>query len=79
MSTLHEDQYTVLTITRSVPFRMKNVPDQSCTENQNTHFKFNNFFLIENRAVYEINVEKYGRAGQATDDNTAHALCMLDT
>jgi len=23
-------------------------------------------------------VEKYGRAGQATDDNTAHAPCMLD-
>ena len=25
------------------------------------------------------NVEKYGRAKQATDDNTEHALCMLDT
>jgi len=25
------------------------------------------------------NVEKYGKAEQATDDNTAHALCMLDT
>ena len=24
-------------------------------------------------------MEKYGRAGQAKDDNTAHALCMLDT
>jgi len=24
---------------------MRNVPDQSCTENQNTHFQFNNFFL----------------------------------
>ena len=24
------------------------------------------------------NVEKYCRAGQATDDNTAHAHCMLD-
>jgi len=24
------------------------------------------------------NVEKYGRAGQATDDNMAQALCMLD-
>jgi len=23
-------------------------------------------------------VEKYGRAGQATDDNMPHALCMLD-
>jgi len=25
------------------------------------------------------NVEKYCRAGQATDENTAHAHCMLDT
>jgi hypothetical protein len=24
-------------------------------------------------------VEKYGRAGKATDDNTVHAHCMLDT
>ena len=25
------------------------------------------------------NVEKYGGAGQAIDDNMAHAHCMLDT
>jgi hypothetical protein len=25
------------------------------------------------------NAKKYLRAGQATDDNTAHAHCMLDT
>jgi len=25
----------------------------------------------------ENNVEKYGRAGQTPDDNTARALCML--
>ena len=23
-------------------------------------------------------MEEFGRAGQATDDSTAHALCMLD-
>jgi predicted DNA-binding protein YlxM (UPF0122 family) len=39
-------------------------------------FMFNNFFF-ENRVVYEI-VEKYCRAGQAIDDNIAHAHCMLD-
>ena len=32
---------------------MRNVSDKSCTENQNTHFMFSNFFS-ENRAVYEI-------------------------
>jgi hypothetical protein len=38
-----------------------------------------NFFFFENLAVFEINVEKYGTVGQATEDNTAHALCMLET
>ena len=32
---------------------MRKVADNSRTENQNTHFMFNNFFP-ENRAVYEI-------------------------
>ena len=40
---------------------MKNVPDQRCAENQNAHFTSINF-LIENRAVHEINVEKYGKS-----------------
>jgi len=42
--TLHEDQYTLLTISRSVLLRMRNVPDKSCRENQNTHFMFSNSF-----------------------------------
>jgi hypothetical protein len=58
---------------------MKNVSDKSCRENQNTHLMFNNFFFFENRAVYEIMWKKYSEAGQATDDNMAHARCMLDT
>ena len=28
-----------------------------------------NFFHPEKRAFHEVNVEKYGRARQATDDN----------
>ena len=32
---------------------MANVSDESCRENQNTHFMFKNFFF-ENLAVYEI-------------------------
>jgi len=43
-----------------------------------THFMFNIFFFPENRTVHD-NVEIYCRARQATDDNTAHAHCMLDT
>ena len=33
--------------------RMRNVSDERCKENQNTHFMFNNFFS-ENRAVCAI-------------------------
>ena len=42
--TLHEDRYTFLIISRSGLLRMRNVSDKSCTENQNTHFVFSNFF-----------------------------------
>jgi len=41
---LHEDQYTLLTISRSVLLRMRDVLDKSCRENQNTHFMFKNYF-----------------------------------
>jgi hypothetical protein len=73
--TLHGDQYTFLITTCLFLLRIKNVSDKRCSENQNTHFVLSIFF---NRAIYE-NVEKYCRAGQAIDDNMAHAHCMLDT
>jgi hypothetical protein len=38
-------------ISRSFLLIMRNVSDKSCRGNQNTHFKFNNFFFL-NRAVY---------------------------
>ena len=56
---------------------MRNVSDKSCRENQNTDFVFSNFFRKSYR-LWDI-VEKYGRAGQATDDDMARAYCMLDT
>jgi hypothetical protein len=34
------------------------------------------FFIVP---FGEIKWKKYGTAKQATNDNTAHALCMLDT
>jgi hypothetical protein len=39
---------------------------------------FGNVFK-KNRALFLDNVQKYCRAGQANDDNMAHAHCMLDT
>jgi len=39
--------------------------------------KTHNFFR-KSRCLW-ANVEKYGRAGQATDENVAHAHCLLYT
>jgi hypothetical protein len=40
---------------------------------------FNNFWFFKNLAVCD-KVEKYSRAGQATDGNEMwHVHCMLDT
>jgi hypothetical protein len=35
--------------------------------------------FLKNRAYYQIMLKKYCTAGQATDDNMAHAHFMLDT
>jgi hypothetical protein len=44
-------------------------------ENQGTHFMFN-IFSRKSCGLWD-NAEKYGRAGQAADDNMVHALCVL--
>jgi hypothetical protein len=55
----------------------ENVPNKHCKETRNTHFLFNDLF----RKLCRLwdNVEKYCIASQATDDNMAHAHCILDT
>jgi hypothetical protein len=45
---VHEYQHIFTILSRSFLLRMRNVTDKSCTENQNTHFAF------ENHAVYDI-------------------------
>ena len=56
-----------LIISYTVFLRMRNVSDESCRENQNTHFIFDNFPPPpENRVAYEIMWKSYCRAGQAT-------------
>jgi len=57
---------------------MRNISDGSCRENQNIHFAFNKFFPPKSCRLLD-NVEKYGRAGQATDGDMAHAHGRLDT
>jgi len=56
---------------------MRNVSDKSCRANQKTPFVFNNFFFSKNLAIYE-EFWKNISARQSTDDNMAHAHCMLD-
>ena len=55
-------------ISPSAVLRMRSVPNKSYRVNQKTHFTFNKFFP---KIVPFIrpNVEKYGTAGQARDDN----------
>jgi len=43
-----------------------------------THFLFSHIFFRKSCRWWD-NVEKYCRGGHATDDNMAHAHCMLDT
>ena len=44
--TLHEDQYTFLIISRSIFLKMRNVSDEPCRQNRNTHFEFTNNFYF---------------------------------
>jgi len=63
-------------MSRSTLLRMRNISDKSFTVNQNTHFVFSYFFFLKSCRFWD-NIEKYYRAGQAIDDNMAHAHCML--
>jgi hypothetical protein len=66
-------------VCRSFLLRMRNVSDIRCRENQNTHFVVSNHPPPPKLVLLWDNVEKYCGAGQASDDNMAHAHCMLDT
>jgi hypothetical protein len=56
---------------------MRNGLNESCRDNQNTHFIFNNFFS-ENRTIYEIMsknmAEAKGGRSQITSQYGANAL-----
>jgi len=56
---------------------MRNVSEKSCRK-KSKHIYYIQNLVFENRAVYEIMWKKYRGAGQGTDENTAHAHCVLD-
>jgi len=68
---------TFIITSRSILVRMRNVSDNICRENHNTYFIFSNV-LSKIVPFYEKMWEHF-RDWQATDDNMAHAHCMLDT
>jgi len=64
-------------MSRSIVFRIKNISDETCSENRSTHFMISNLFR-KSCHLWD-NLEKYCWAGQTTGDNMAHAHFMLDT
>jgi hypothetical protein len=65
-------------ISRSNLLGMRNVSDKRYKKNQNTHFVFSNIFSKIMPFMRKCGKKKL-TSGQATDDNMAHAHCMLDT
>jgi len=65
MGTLHEDIHIFVILTQWILLRMRKVLNKSHTENQNI-ILCSIKILSENCAIYEVNVEKYGTAWQAT-------------
>jgi len=63
-----------MTISRSLLLRIRNISDK-IVEKIKQIFHIQQFFSEE---LLRDNVEKYCKAGQNTDDNIAHAQCMLD-
>jgi len=69
--------FTYTFISRSILLRNEKCWDESCTENQNTHFMFSNyFFRISSRLCGKM---WRCRVAHDTNDNMAHAHCMLCT
>jgi hypothetical protein len=74
--TLREDQYIFLIIYHSVLLRMRNVSGETL-EKIKTHILCSVTIFRKSRRLWNI-VEKYSRAGDATDENMGRALCTLD-
>jgi len=67
---------TFLTTSHSFILRIRKFSDKSIEKNSSQNM-LNNVFGKSCRL--RDNVEKFGRTGQATDDNMAHTNFMLDT
>ena len=77
MGALRENQYIFFYHISLISSQNEKCFSKSCRENQNTYFVFSNFFIKS--SLLWNDVEKNRRTGLYTDDNMAHAHCMLDT
>ena len=71
--------FTFSIISRLILLRIKNISDKRCSDTQNTHVAFSTLFFFSKIVPFMRYVEKYCRAGQATDDSMAHAHSLLNT
>jgi uncharacterized protein YlbG (UPF0298 family) len=63
---------------RSIRLTIKKILRTKAVKKITTRFMFNNFLFLRKSFRLWDSVEKYCTTGQATDDNTAHALHMVD-
>jgi len=75
LGTLYEDVRTFMTEFRSVLLRVINLSGKF-VQKIKTHILYSTTFSRKSCHLWD-NVQKSGVAGQAADDNMAHALCLL--
>jgi hypothetical protein len=75
MDTLHEDLCAFMIISRWILLRMRNVSDKSCEKIKASILCSITFF--QKACHLWDNVEKYGRAGQASYDGVIQCTCFL--
>ena len=76
--TLHEETHTFIITSRWIIFRMRNV-SAKVAEKVKTYILCSvTFFSVGKSCLVWDDVKKYCRDGQTTDENMAHAHCMVD-
>jgi len=79
MGTLHADQYAFFLSFLSYFILKREMFQTTVVEKIKTHILCSKTFFFRKSCLLWDNVQKYCRAGQATDNNMAYAHCMLDT
>jgi hypothetical protein len=76
--TLREEVFTFMTESDLILLRKGNILDESCRENRNTHFMFNNFFPTSAPFLRKCRKMWWRPRGHKWRHNMAHTRCILD-